>query len=426
MLNVRYAAGSVASLVLVISMQVGAAHAAHGDCAQPLTSGSNPTASDCLFILKAAVGSQTCDPVCICDVNATGGDPNATDALTCLRSSVGVPDLLDCVCPGTTTTVPPTTTTTPPTTTTTVPTTTTTLTVTTTTTMPVDIYDPNVDGPWDATAISDQIDIDNLSLDVAGFYPSSGPQAVPYPLVIIAPGFQLPIGQYSEYAHRLATHGYVAVVAEYSVDLLSPDHVAAAARLSAVIDWAATKTELDGVVDTTTVGMSGHSLGGKLAVMATVGDARVKASITLDAVDGTQANCTTEACPDASALLPVAKPFGFLGETLDSEGQFQACAPASENFLTFYGSADTPSLAVIVNGAGHVSFLDDASSCGLVCSFCNTPTVDNATVNALARAYVVAFYQRYLKGDDRYEDYLTGATAQARYVNSGLVQLESK
>ena len=42
------------------------ASAAQGDCAQPVTTGSLPTASDCLFILRAAVGSAICDPACIC------------------------------------------------------------------------------------------------------------------------------------------------------------------------------------------------------------------------------------------------------------------------------------------------------------------------------------------------------------------------
>ena len=32
--------------------------AANGDCAQPVSTGSGPTASDCLFILRAAVGAD--------------------------------------------------------------------------------------------------------------------------------------------------------------------------------------------------------------------------------------------------------------------------------------------------------------------------------------------------------------------------------
>jgi hypothetical protein len=64
-------------------------------CGRPVTSGANPTASDCLYILKAAVGAETCTPECICDVNAAGG-VTASDALLCLKKAVGQDVTLDC------------------------------------------------------------------------------------------------------------------------------------------------------------------------------------------------------------------------------------------------------------------------------------------------------------------------------------------
>lgn len=64
-------------------------------CGQPATDGTNPTVTDCLYVLKAAVGTRTCTPQCICDVNASGGI-TAGDALLCLRKSVGQDVTLDC------------------------------------------------------------------------------------------------------------------------------------------------------------------------------------------------------------------------------------------------------------------------------------------------------------------------------------------
>jgi hypothetical protein len=67
-------------------------------CAQPISTGDAPVASDCLFILNASVGLQTCTPdPCVCDPS---GDSSivATDALLCLQSAVGVPVPLECVC----------------------------------------------------------------------------------------------------------------------------------------------------------------------------------------------------------------------------------------------------------------------------------------------------------------------------------------
>jgi uncharacterized repeat protein (TIGR01451 family) len=72
-------------------------HAALGDCGQPVSSGNNPTASDCLFILRSAVGAATCAPACICDTNGVGGT-TATDALVCLAKAVGQPVNLNCPC----------------------------------------------------------------------------------------------------------------------------------------------------------------------------------------------------------------------------------------------------------------------------------------------------------------------------------------
>jgi hypothetical protein len=76
------------------------AHAYH--CAQPLSTGSEPTASDCLYILKAAVGSEICPLECVCAPSGTL-PVKATDALLCLSAAVGTPTPLDCPCEGTTT-----------------------------------------------------------------------------------------------------------------------------------------------------------------------------------------------------------------------------------------------------------------------------------------------------------------------------------
>ena len=64
-------------------------------CGRPVTTGASPTATDCLYILRCSVGTQTCTPECICDVNATS-TITATDALVCLKKAVGQDVTLDC------------------------------------------------------------------------------------------------------------------------------------------------------------------------------------------------------------------------------------------------------------------------------------------------------------------------------------------
>ena len=152
---------------------------------------------------------------------------------------------------------------------------------------------------------------------------------------------------------------------------------------------------------------------------------RVRASITLDPVDSA-VMCDQVKCPDVSNMLPTDIPLGFVGETLDGAGGFMPCAPAADNFLTFYAKASGPALAVTVKGANHMSFIDDVASCGVTCSFCQKPTLDNATVNALSRAYVVAFYGRYLRDNAGYDTYMTGVEAKQRYVDMGLIAIQTK
>jgi hypothetical protein len=101
-------------------------------CSQPNTSGPTPMASDCLFILRTAIGSSTCAPACICDTDGSGGT-TASDALLCLNKAAGENVTLACPCDVATTTTQATTTSTILSTTTTLPVTTPIVSTTTTT-----------------------------------------------------------------------------------------------------------------------------------------------------------------------------------------------------------------------------------------------------------------------------------------------------
>ena len=74
------------------------ASADFGDCGQPQSSGAAPVATDALFTLGAAVGTQVCEP-CVCDVDGSGGSNpvSATDALIILKRAVDPLVPLSCV-----------------------------------------------------------------------------------------------------------------------------------------------------------------------------------------------------------------------------------------------------------------------------------------------------------------------------------------
>lgn len=70
------------------------AYAARGDCGQPVSDGSRPTAGDALVALRTAVGLDVCKP-CVCDANANGGT-TAVDALLILHVAVDLGTELSC------------------------------------------------------------------------------------------------------------------------------------------------------------------------------------------------------------------------------------------------------------------------------------------------------------------------------------------
>jgi pimeloyl-ACP methyl ester carboxylesterase len=292
-------------------------------------------------------------------------------------------------------------------------------------TQPPLVHDPDLDGPFTWTSFTTSITVaaTGNTFSVKVWVPASGPPRAPFPLAVIAHGFMLPPTQYENYARRLASFGWVAVTPDFPTSLFSPNHRANALDLLGVVDWAAGAPQLAGLVDTARTAMLGHSLGGKVALLAAVLDSRVRAVVGLDPVDTVPLGCSPTDCPDVSSLMPgLTIPTLLLGEILDATG-LQPCAPAADNYTTFYAGTPSPSLEVTAVGAAHMSFLDDISTCGLPCQVCQAGTTPNATVNALARAYSTAFLERRVRGVEGYETYLTGDEAQARYVLPGLVTL---
>jgi dienelactone hydrolase len=286
-----------------------------------------------------------------------------------------------------------------------------------------------MDGPYQYAELDDTIAQaagGDADLPVHCAYPTSGPSAGPYPVVVVGHGLELPVTEYVSYLQRLASFGYVALTVDFPATIFTVDNPTQAKDMSAGIDWAQGKASVH--ADATTAGMTGHSLGGKVALLAATEDPRVKAAILLDPVDGGgPTGCNAPMCVNVAPLMPgLHIPTGFVGETTDATAAFMACAPAAQNYTTFYAGTNTPSLEVTAIGADHMSFLDDVASCGLVCSFCNPATAPNAQVNDMARAFVTAFYERWIRGDTAYDTYLTGPTAQARYVATGEATITSK
>ena len=255
-----------------------------------------------------------------------------------------------------------------------------------------------------------------------------------HPVVVFTHGFQLTPSQYASFAGHLASWGYVLVLPRMPGGITT--HAKLREHLTAVLDWveaqaAAAEGPLAGKADGGHIGLSGHSMGGKIALLVASGDARPKAAFLVDPVDaaGMPVVLVPSDYPSVTPeLMPyVTIPLGFLGETTDASCSgfaCQACAPADDNFQQYYLFAQTPSLAITALGAGHMSFLDDPD-CGLVCSLCNDPSDDPASTRKLLRRYATAFFHLWLRGDASLLPYLTGASMDAD-VAAGLALVQHK
>ena len=228
-----------------------------------------------------------------------------------------------------------------------------------------------------------------------------------FPLVIVSPGFQLGRAQYRIYCEHLATWGYVVITRDYAS---SGNQQAKAAEVGRVIDWAlGTASGLAGRIDSTRIGVAGHSLGGKVSINAAILDARIRAVVGWDPVDALPplSDGSVSVTPELMAGLTV--PLAVLGETTDGTGTLgQACAPTADNYARYYDAAcNTPTaLEVTITGADHMDWIGDRASCGLACLACRSGTTPETTVHTLTKRVTTAWFERHLRANAAVDPYL--------------------
>ena len=235
-----------------------------------------------------------------------------------------------------------------------------------------------------------------------------------FPLVVVSPGFQMGREQYLSYCEHLASWGFVVITQTYA----GSSHQQHADDISGLIDWATdTASGLAGMVDVDRIAVTGHSLGGKVSILAATQDARIGAVVGWDPVDSNTPSVTPEQMPQLSA------PIALIGETLDSEALFMPCAPAGENYIEYYIAAPTTAVEITFTGADHMDWVDDTSC--FFCGFCKDGTEDDARVKSLTQRATTAFLRRHLLNDTGMDTYITGAEMQVE-IDAGRVTVRSK
>lgn len=269
------------------------------------------------------------------------------------------------------------------------------------------------------------------SIRVDVFFPSSDGfspryEGAPYPLVAVVHGFSGSKELMTSYGERLATWGYVAMVPTlpYSsfLDVFRLSHVESARDVLFLLNAVCCETEhegsiFSGLVDRTRLGCLGHSLGGKLCALSALMDGSIRAVVGLDPVDGADPAGLLEGNPDfpdlAPDLLPdLGIPSLYLGGTEPESVLGLECAPRSQNYHAFWLASPSPTFEIEIRGADHTDFVDQSLLFRLL-DPCDTGTADETTVKALARKYVLAFFQDRLRGWGRFRSDYGGPGVEA-------------
>jgi hypothetical protein len=283
--------------------------------------------------------------------------------------------------------------------------------------VPPDQPGPYSVGTWNTT----YVDRYSTNVSVVVYYPATrngdgapaDKVAAPYPLIDFTHGHLLypPYTYYVSWGDQYASWGYVVAMPNFqSYDgLLTSDHGEMANSTLDLISAMATKNSsstgyLKGMVNTDDTALSGHSLGGKISVLAEEYEeadhlTNVKAVETLAMANANSPSTFPQ-------LDTITVPIQVQTGTLDA-----VAYPSQNSQVVYNGVVTPPKQFVNITGGNHYHYADVDPSFGELGD--NTSTITRAQQIDIGAKYATAFFNYYLKGEVQYYTYLYGSYARA-------------
>ncbi len=247
----------------------------------------------------------------------------------------------------------------------------------------IDMSDGDLAGPGLQRVDSSRVEVLNRgeSLEVALYKPAH-PQ-IPAPAIVFLPGRMAPDDQYESYARALASHGFVVAVRSWYSVFRSDLELAYDAKV--IADWL---IKAQGV-DPGKVGIAGHSMGGKDAVLAAAQYGGFASVVAIDPDDNGNVSVVH------GLLASLKAPLLLIGAEVAWRAS-SVCAPLATNYLRFFERAPAGTVELTLRDADHVQMLDEPDRFGY--GICRCGTADSRQVRITARRATVGFFKQHLQG----------------------------
>ncbi|UOA09366.1 dienelactone hydrolase family protein [Methylobacter sp. S3L5C] len=235
-------------------------------------------------------------------------------------------------------------------------------------------------GPQQVISTRMTIDHDGEELSVALYQPAHAP--LNSPAIVFLPGLMAPDDQYESYARALASRGFIVAVRGWYSMFTTDIELAHDANL--IADWLISTQS----VDPKKIGVAGHSMGGKDAMLAA---SRYGVFASVVAID-----------PDDNGKLSVAHgglislmraPLLLIGAEVAWQAS-SVCAPKENNYQRFFEQSPPGTIELTLKDADHVQMLDEPDRFGY--GICRCGTADSRQVRITARRATVGFFVQHL------------------------------
>jgi pimeloyl-ACP methyl ester carboxylesterase len=234
-------------------------------------------------------------------------------------------------------------------------------------------------GPQQVVSTRETVSHQDENLPVALFRPAYSPE--PAPAIVFLPGRMAPDDQYESYARALASRGFVVAVRGWYSIFSSDIELARDANI--IADWLV-RTQ---GVDSKKLGIAGHSMGGKDAVLAAAQYGVFASVVDIDPDDNGKVSVV-------HGLLPWLRvPLLLIGAEVAWRAS-SVCAPKATNYLRFFEMAPPGTVELTLRDADHVQVMDEPDRFGY--GICRCGTADSRQVRNTARRATVGFFVQHL------------------------------